>query len=245
MRFKLFILIVAAVSFVLNCFPTHGPPEFRYTGADPARHVWNLGWPLATMIFDPRHGLHVGPMAWVLWPAQALVLLAGVAISLFARSKVRKRRGPPTIVQDSTIEILFDTREEAAKCFTAVLRKYPLEGDPEVGASLVATELDSFGAAVWETLVMGSLANIESHLSQSILRAGVAFYGTAQLNIISVLPRGSGYQLGISFPVSRRARGQASAEFTTTARADLSRVAELLDGQGLQPICIAWRCLCD
>jgi hypothetical protein len=40
--------------------------------------VWNLGWPLATAIYDSRRGLHVGPMAYVAALLQGGLLTAGV-----------------------------------------------------------------------------------------------------------------------------------------------------------------------
>jgi hypothetical protein len=62
--------------------PRYGPPSFRYTGCDPAFHVWNLGWPLVTSIYDSRNGFHVGPDALLELPFQSFVLLVGLAIAI-------------------------------------------------------------------------------------------------------------------------------------------------------------------
>ena len=46
----------------------------RYSGSDPTTMVWNLGWPLALAIYDPRSGLHMGPSVYLVPPAQLLIL---------------------------------------------------------------------------------------------------------------------------------------------------------------------------
>jgi|GEM_PF-3146864 len=48
---------------MIDFLPHFGAPHFRYTGSDPALPVWNIGWPLALFVFDPRNGFHVGPIA--------------------------------------------------------------------------------------------------------------------------------------------------------------------------------------
>lgn len=100
-------------AFVLAClvvdlFPHHGPPHFRYTGSDPAYSVWNLGWPLAMFIYDPRSGLHVGPTVYFVLLFQLLVVIGGLAAILAMRllrrgSGSRKKDGmgrltPPLIL---------------------------------------------------------------------------------------------------------------------------------------------------
>jgi hypothetical protein len=80
----------AAIFLVLAClvvdvFPQHGTPHFRYTGSDPAHAVWNIGWPIALFIYDPRSGLHVGPMAYVMLPFQ--LLLVAVILVVTRRAK--------------------------------------------------------------------------------------------------------------------------------------------------------------
>jgi hypothetical protein len=72
--------VYAGLCFVLGFFPTYGSPHFRYTGSDPSVEVWNLGWPVATIIWDPRTGLHVGPFAYVLFP---ILILVGIAAIVF------------------------------------------------------------------------------------------------------------------------------------------------------------------
>ena len=71
------LLLVAAV------WPRYGAPDFRYTGSDPSRHVWNVGWPVAVVIHDPDAGLHVGPLALVV----GAVLAMGVVILAMLRRR--------------------------------------------------------------------------------------------------------------------------------------------------------------
>lgn len=85
-----------AVAFVLACLvadvlPHHGAPHFRYTGSDPAYAVWNVGWPLALFIYDPRNGFHVGPFAYIVLPLQLFL----VAVILAVRAVLRLH-DPPT-----------------------------------------------------------------------------------------------------------------------------------------------------
>lgn len=76
---------VIGASYLLICLtldfsPRFGPPAFRYTGSDPTVPVWNLGWPLALVIYDPRNGLQVGPSVYLVPPAQLLILLGAMAL---------------------------------------------------------------------------------------------------------------------------------------------------------------------
>jgi hypothetical protein len=83
------LLWIAVVSvYILACLamdllPRRGPPDFRYTGSDPAFAVWNLGWPLAQFIYDSRTGLHIGPTAVPLMVLQVVALAFGVALGMF------------------------------------------------------------------------------------------------------------------------------------------------------------------
>jgi hypothetical protein len=80
------IAIGCLVAFVVvDLFPWHGPPFFRYTGSDPTYAVWNLGWPLALSIYDPRSGVHIGPFFYFAVPFQAVVLSLAAAVFLFRR----------------------------------------------------------------------------------------------------------------------------------------------------------------
>jgi hypothetical protein len=82
-RNQILALTVLAVVFVLLAFMPHwGPPHFRYTGSDPGHHVWNLGWPLATCIYDSVHSPHLfaGPFAY----AYAFAGLVGFTVLYIA-----------------------------------------------------------------------------------------------------------------------------------------------------------------
>jgi hypothetical protein len=85
------IAIGCLIAFaVMDLFPRHGAPDFRYTGSDPAYHVWNLGWPLALAIYDSRSGIHIGPFLYVVVPVQAVV----VSLIAAAAFVFRKRHNP-------------------------------------------------------------------------------------------------------------------------------------------------------
>lgn len=81
----------AVICAMVDCWPHHGPPHFRYTGSDPARSVWNIGWPLAMAIHDPQSGLHIGPVAYVAVAAQGTLFVAG-CLCFAAATHVRRRR---------------------------------------------------------------------------------------------------------------------------------------------------------
>lgn len=90
-RFWWRIAIGCLIAFaVVDLFPRHGPPDFRYTGSDPSYHVWNLGWPLALTIYDSRSGIHIGPFLYVVVPFQAVV----VSLIAAAAFLIRKRHNP-------------------------------------------------------------------------------------------------------------------------------------------------------
>ncbi|QDV75694.1 hypothetical protein [Botrimarina mediterranea] len=54
----LLLLVIATV------WPTWGPPQFRYTGSNPDRPVWNFGYPVSAFIFDEEvlPAWHMGPL---------------------------------------------------------------------------------------------------------------------------------------------------------------------------------------
>lgn len=78
-KLGIFLVALAIVFAVIDFYPIHGPPFFRYTGADPKHHVWNFGWPIAWSIYD-----EATPPFWfntpVLLPSlmiiQSIILLA-------------------------------------------------------------------------------------------------------------------------------------------------------------------------
>lgn len=81
---------LAAIAFVVVCLvvdfvPRHTLPDFRYTGSDPSVPVWNLGWPLALFIYDPKHGFQVGPFAYLMLPFQLGVLVVGLIVLAVVR----------------------------------------------------------------------------------------------------------------------------------------------------------------
>lgn len=85
-----------ALCLFVNLFPAYGPPNFRYTGSDPSVHVWNLGWPLATAIYDPRSGFHYAPEAFFLVAYEIMVLFVGVffaVLRVLQRSRTQSAKG--------------------------------------------------------------------------------------------------------------------------------------------------------
>lgn len=72
------VAIGCLVAFVvMDLFPWHGAPYFRYTGSDPAYPVWNSGWPLALAIYDSRSGTHIR-----LFPFVAVLVLLFVCVAV-------------------------------------------------------------------------------------------------------------------------------------------------------------------
>lgn len=88
MKLARFAFFGMGLLLVVMClFPRHGPPDFRYTGSDPAIDVWNFGWPTATMIWDSRSGLHFASIS----PSFLLLAMYGFAMLVFVVIS-RKRR---------------------------------------------------------------------------------------------------------------------------------------------------------
>lgn len=77
-RQRIVFLCAAIAILIVAVFPTFGAPQFRYNGCDPEHHVWNLGWPVATCIYDAVNSPHffVGPFAYV----YALASMSGFAV---------------------------------------------------------------------------------------------------------------------------------------------------------------------
>ena len=88
--------IVLAILYVVACIvldliPNYGPPNFRYTGSDPSQNVWNFGWPLVSMIYDPHHGIQFGPLTAILVVLQVIgalmICTSGIVIRFLFRQK--------------------------------------------------------------------------------------------------------------------------------------------------------------
>lgn len=88
-RWRLWLISYIIVCLLIDLYPRFGPPYFRYTGSDPSRHVWNLGWPMPTTIVDS--GIHVGPVALPLVMMEIVVIGITTAVSLMLRQLRRKR----------------------------------------------------------------------------------------------------------------------------------------------------------
>jgi hypothetical protein len=66
-----------AICLLVDFLPRNASPDFRYTGSDPAIPVWNIGWPIALSIYDPKHGFQVGPFAYLVLPFQFAMFAVG------------------------------------------------------------------------------------------------------------------------------------------------------------------------
>jgi hypothetical protein len=86
MRWNTILILSIAACLVVDSFPHFGPPQFRYTGSDPNTHIWNLGWPLATAIYDQHNGVHAGPLVYVLVPMEVVALAAAAIAVAMSRS---------------------------------------------------------------------------------------------------------------------------------------------------------------
>jgi len=79
-RWAILLAVYVTVCLVIDFCPTYGRPHFRFTGSDPSIEVWNIGWPLATMLYDSRSGIHIGPFAYVLFPLELIILAFSYAL---------------------------------------------------------------------------------------------------------------------------------------------------------------------
>jgi hypothetical protein len=76
--------VVCATLLALALRPRYGPPDFRYTGSDPDRHVWNFGWPMSTCIVDAlvRPQAFFSPTAYVYAAISCAVIFVCVGCCL-------------------------------------------------------------------------------------------------------------------------------------------------------------------
>ena len=82
------LVIYAAIVFLIVDFlPEIRPPDFRYNGSDPERPVYNIGWPVALVIYDPLHGLNIGPWLFIELPPQVCILLLLHAVTIVCRPR--------------------------------------------------------------------------------------------------------------------------------------------------------------
>ena len=90
----MFTPLYMGACLLFDFLPREGPPQFRYAGSDPAATAFNLGWPLALAIYDPRHGFHLGPLAWPTFAVQLLLYAAGTCV-VWVRQRTANRIPPP------------------------------------------------------------------------------------------------------------------------------------------------------
>ena len=137
---SLYLLSCVVVDFV----PSFGPPHFRYTGSDPSVHVWNLGWPLPYMIYDPRSGLHVDPFGVVVIGLQVLVV---VVVGL-----VMLRKRPTAILVIAQLFLLWLFWEKANRIYW-LIRLWPTRYGAEPSDGLVFCDICDFAWSYWFLVV--------------------------------------------------------------------------------------------
>ena len=84
-------LVMTIALVIVTWFPLKRPPNFRYTGSDPSRDVWNIGLPLAHFTYDPIHGLQIGPTAYAMLPLNVFAMMF-VVVLCRVRAIQRRRK---------------------------------------------------------------------------------------------------------------------------------------------------------
>ena len=159
---------------VIDLFPVFGPPWFRYTGADLAVHVWNLGWPMPTMIYDSRSGLHTHPLG---------ILLIGLQVFIAIVVILRKRPTGLLVFAQLFMLWLIYTKAEMLYGLIGLWRPYPGAEPPNV---LLYCNICDFAWSYWFLVVpagIGLLVGVglvHRHLIRTHRRgsARVLGYGT-------------------------------------------------------------------
>ncbi len=81
------ILIFAVIDF----FPWHWHPFFKYPGSDPRHYVWNIGFPISWFIYDDKAPPHL----FTLLPAISLGLIKAqgviILVTVIALGLLRKK----------------------------------------------------------------------------------------------------------------------------------------------------------
>ncbi len=159
---------------VIDLFPTFGPPSFRYTGGDLSVHVWNLGWPLPTMIYDSRSGLHSHPLG---------IAMIGIQVFIAVVVTLRKRPTALLVVAQLFMLWLIYTRAERIYWF---LRSRSPHRIAELPGGLLYRDICDFAWQYWFIAIPGVLvptvvcALINRHLIRTHKRgaARVLRYGS-------------------------------------------------------------------
>jgi hypothetical protein len=90
---RLALAVLVAIFAVMDLAPYKTGPFFRYTGSDPERAVWHLGWPLPMAIYDGQAQSQAGD-SWFFAPHAAAVAAAQMLVlALLLRSTIQ--RNPP------------------------------------------------------------------------------------------------------------------------------------------------------
>lgn len=86
-----FLALLLLMFAVIDFFPAYGAPAFRYTGADPNHHVWNLGWPFPWAIYDKET-----PPFWFILSTKVygfiFILQGGIFILCLLTSRLLRKK---------------------------------------------------------------------------------------------------------------------------------------------------------
>lgn len=146
------------VCAVMDFFPRHGAPWFRYTGSDPAVEVWNLGWPMVLSICDQRSGLHIGPFLYVVVPFQLVVVsVIGVMFAFWTRHKQSPLLSTMRHIQLLLLRLLPAAGVVLSLPLSHALwgTSYPGDGQQEFGFIIIFTLIGIGAAALF--YLLGSL----------------------------------------------------------------------------------------
>ncbi len=89
-RSKAYVYFLAGLILifsVIDFFPRHGRPFFKYQGSDPRHYVWNVGFPISWYIYDektPPHWFALLPAVsrGLVWMQGVILLTVVIALGL-------------------------------------------------------------------------------------------------------------------------------------------------------------------
>lgn len=91
---SLLLAILLAAFAVMDFTPHKGRPYFRYTGSNPDRPVWHLGWPMPMAIYDDQAGPDADRSLFFAPHAAAVAVVQMLALVLLLRSTMQPNPPP-------------------------------------------------------------------------------------------------------------------------------------------------------
>ena len=93
------LIVLLAVFLPMDFLPLRSKPFFRYTGSDPERTVWHLGWPMPLAIYDPDAPGTDG--SWFFAPhAAAVAAVQLLSLALLLRGTMAPNKPPEEEKED-------------------------------------------------------------------------------------------------------------------------------------------------